>query len=170
MKIRRLNEEQINELKMEIDRLCDINELFGKRVLGYEGFGEQTRRELANFMMYLSLVDGQISSEESELISKICGGSFSPGELSTYIRDNNIFSEDFVCAVPKSVKVAVEIDNELLGENEDIVLSKELSDMYKCVGTALVISDENVNHKEEFDLEFYTKTIEGYIKEYYFGA
>ena len=58
------------------------------------------KTELAMFMMYLSASDGEIKWEEAMMISELCDLSLSPNNISTFIRENNIYSTDFEKTVP----------------------------------------------------------------------
>ena len=72
---------------------------------------EQIKRELINFISYLSASDGIIADFEADFLKSYVGVYYSAEELRKYIDTNNTYSSQFEQTVPKTLKDFIDRDN-----------------------------------------------------------
>lgn len=127
--------------------------------------GQFFKFELSLFMMCLAASDGVIREEEAIMLNEYLNKHSTSGYYKTYIALNNICFNEFERTVPKSLIVAVEIDNKLIKRGERPTFSYKLLSIYKTVGYSMVICDGEIHYNEKFDLRNYINIMTEYRAE-----
>ncbi|MBR6896611.1 MAG: hypothetical protein IKN24_00430 [Lachnospiraceae bacterium] len=153
--------ENVKEL---VDLMCKAAELTGTvNGLG-DDLGIISRTELAMYMMYLSMSDGEISTSEAETISQVCGLELAPEELAYFVADNDILNPEFGKNVPVTLKILVKTDNDMKGMgNDDVKYSDYVLETYKAIGELVIGADKQVKDEETENFKNYIGMMEDYI-------
>lgn len=136
------------------------NYLTKNNITGFNG--QLFKLELSLFMMCLAASDGIIREEETIMLNEYLDEYSTSEYYKTYISQNKICFNEFEKNVPKSLIVAVEIDNELIKKGESPKFSYKLLSIYKTVGYAMVVCDGEIHYNEKFDLQNYINIMTDY--------
>lgn len=123
------------------------------------------RLDVARFLMYLSASDNKIAIQEAEVIAEMCGIDLPPEELGKIIKESYIYSEAFEKHVPRSLEMAVILDNAFNGDVEGL-LSDIIINTFQLAGKELIEADGKAEDVEIRDYNIYINMLEDYkVKE-----
>lgn len=123
--------------------------------------------DLTRYLMYLAASDGSIEWSEAGFISEWLGESVTPEDITNFLNEHDICSEQFKQTVPTSIKVAVASDNKWwqCGRKDADSLAMMLLDIYLNVGKELINIDGAQNNTEVNDCLNYLDMLTVYIAE-----
>ena len=132
---------------------------------------ELARKEIMNFLMYLSASDGSIEALEAIFIKDYFNEQISPEEICQRIEEENIYSASFEQKAPLVLKRLVKLDNTKYESDDE--LSESLAEKYICLyealGKAFIECDHAVSQCETDDLNTYIKNMRSFYNANYRG-
>ena len=130
------------------------------------------RKEILNFLMYLSASDGSIEQKESAFIKECLQESITPEEICERIEENNIYSISFEQKIPLILKRLVQKDNadRLSDDKPDHILSRQYIDAYEKLGKLFIACDREVSRCELDDLNTYIGNMRSFFNANYKGT
>ncbi len=123
---------------------------------------------LAEFMLYLSASDGHLSSQEVEVYQAITGfEGDSTDSLVRYIRDHNIYSEDFESKPPLIMRLMSECERNAVARGIAVKSSvlQSLAFLFKLVGN-IIISLDGITPTEKRDFDIIMGTVNRFVSTY----
>lgn len=124
--------------------------------------------DIAQFMMYLSAADGRLDENEVRLFNVITGYTDGVSSIRNFIEEHNIYSTEFESTVPISMRVAVEIQYNLMRVMDkvpEMPLPEILFTIFEQIGEELIAADGGVTYTERRDLNIYLDTLRGYMRD-----
>ena len=149
-----MNDEDIKKLQNLIEKIGDALENACEK-FGIENetdLSQAAMLDVVQYLMFLGASDNEITWQETDLISRICGINFTPGLIGKYIREHDIYSVRFEHQIPATFGMLVNTEKlvrNLDGEKLDI--SAQILTIYKLIGEAfLALSPENKTAVENY--------------------
>lgn len=129
------------------------------------------RREILEFLLYLSASDGSISEAESEFLKKYLEEEYSPQQMCQLIESRDLYSTRFEQRIPSTLRKLINLDNKLFARDDD--LRESLGERYICayeaLGKEFIACDREVSQAERDDLDTYIKNMRSYYRANYKG-
>ena len=129
------------------------------------------RKEIQNFLLYLSASDGSIEEAEALFIEDYLGENITPDEMCQKIEDENIYSVAFEQRAPLMLKRLVKLDNMIFEKDGNLTLSQ--AEMYICLYEALgkefIACDREPSQSEKDDLKTYITNMQSFYRANYKG-
>lgn len=129
------------------------------------------RKEILQFLMYLSASDGSIEVKEAIFIKDYFDEQISPEEMCQTIEEENIYSATFEKKAPLTLKRLVRFDNAMYEKNG--VLQESLAEkyicMYEALGMEFIACDHEVSQCERDDLHTYITNMRSFYRANYRG-
>ena len=122
----------------------------------------QLKKELIDFLSYLSSSDGIISTYEANFIADYVGKRMTDGELRKYIDDNNTYSSVFEHTVPPTLQRLVQEEKENSYAQSN---AKAYVEIFKALGKEFIVSDGEASENEVADLSTYSETLDNYLRD-----
>lgn len=129
------------------------------------------KKEVLNFLLYLSASDGSIEVAEALFIKDYLGEQISPEEMCQKIEEDNIYSSAFEQRIPLTLKRLVKLDNSVYERNGNL----ESSDAeryicgYEALGKEFIACDHEVSQSERDDLGTYITNMRSFYRANYKG-
>lgn len=148
-----------HDLKADVDLLIKLCET---ELVDIEG--ECIRRELLNFISYLSASDGTITDDEVLFLHQYLQEDYSPLELSQYIEENNTYSVAFETTVPETLQRFTEKER---GEASTGKMLKDSASLayirvMEQLGTEFLACDGSTAESEETAYNTYISMLKKY--------
>lgn len=186
----------IREMKAVVDRMCDYLVDLGTKTDIRQQIAQATgtgnpdlrlyaRLDIAEFLMYLSSSDGNLTLEETDFIAKVCSLDFSHREIIDYAKENNIYSKDFENKPPTSLILTVWVDNSIYASARErgqlrqlyaqqggpkAGVSEPIVNTFKYIGAEFIKARSSMMRSEVRDYKIYTNMLENYIADNFMGA
>lgn len=147
--------------------LCDsINPHFRN---GAANLRDLCKYDLLRYALYLSASDGVIKSEEVEFFNTYLGYDMPVAGWVNFIKEKNIYSNEFEESIPLSLVAFVSVDNDII--KKGIGLDREslgelLISTFEGLGRELISSDRDVDSQEMDDLNTYMETLRNFVIHY----
>ena len=151
-------------LREAIDKLfdlCDKNSDQNDKTKTISFERNQLKKEITNFLSYLSSSDGIISKYEVEFIADYVGNRMTEEELRKYVDENNTYSSEFEQTVPETLKRFVE--DECI-HSYSLSNARAFVDIFEAMGKEFIVCDGEADDNEVADLSTYLETLEKYVK------
>lgn len=146
--------------KVAYSYLADIAEFAKAAKLDVDEVINCARMEMVGYLMYLSCSDGRITQTETKIVEALTGFTFTPAEMTDFVKEHNIYSESFEKTVPTTLKFLVKID-QILGEAK---YAERMVAFYLEFAKMLVNADGDVADNEVSDVKIYTDMMIDYIE------
>lgn len=129
------------------------------------------KKEVLNFLLYLSASDGSIESLEAIFINDYLSEQISPEEMCQQIEEDNIYSSSFEQRIPLMLKRLVSLDNKNYEKNGELDSSdaERYICCYEALGQEFIACDHEVSHSEKQDLGIYINNMRSYYRANYKG-
>ena len=153
-----------NALKQAVDKLFDICDKNSKQSKESESISferSQLKKDIINFLSYLSSSDGIISSYEVDFIADYVGNRMTVEELRKYVDENNTYSSEFEQTVPPTLKRLVKDEQEHMNSYSN---AKAFVEIFNALGKEFVICDGEADDDEVSDLSTYTTTLNNFLE------
>lgn len=145
------------ELKAILIKTCDLFNLMDEklgvmnRAYAKGELCNVLKYELLAFLCCISASDGRISRIEAQLVREYLELNFYPVDIKDFIHEHDIGSEDYYARVPESLKLAVDVDNYMIGKGQklDRGVSEIILELFRAFGKAMVVADEKVKAEEQ---------------------
>lgn len=109
--------------------------------------------DMLNFILYLAAADNTLAPEEVDFVRDYLDLDASPSDLSKFIVDHNLHTDDYLKDTPLSLNIFVRVDNEMYRANPD---SPDLCSLYvrtfEILGEYFINIDNNVEKSETSSL------------------
>lgn len=109
--------------------------------------------DMLNFILYLAAADNTLAPEEVDFVRDYLDLDASPSDLSKFIVDHNLHTDDYLKDTPLSLNIFVRVDNEMYRANPD---SPDLCSLYvrtfEILGKYFINIDNNVEKSETSSL------------------
>lgn len=168
------------KIKNLVDELFDVAALYGEKQADDMGgdkercerkMRDMARKEVLNFLMYLSASDGSIEVQESLFIKDYFDEQISPEEICERIEADNLYSATFEQKVPLVLKRMVKLDNEKAKNDElEVSLGEKYICLYEAIGREFTACDREVSESERNDLNTYISNMRSFYKANYKGS
>lgn len=129
------------------------------------------KKEILNFLLYLSASDGSIEVAEALFIKDYLSEQISPEEMCQRIEEDNIYSSAFEQRIPLTLKRLVKLDNstyEKKGELEESDAEKYICG-YEALGKEFIACDHEVSQSERDDFSTYITNMRSFYRANYKG-
>lgn len=129
------------------------------------------KKEILNFLLYLSASDGSIEVAEALFIKDYLSEQISPEEMCQRIEEDNIYSSAFEQRISLTLKRLVKLDNstyEKKGELEESDAEKYICG-YEALGKEFIACDHEVSQSERDDLSTYITNMRNFYCANYKG-
>lgn len=129
------------------------------------------KKEILNFLLYLSASDGSIEVAEALFIKDYLSEQISPEEMCQRIEVDNIYSSSFEQRIPLTLKRLVKLDNstyEKKGKLNESDAEKYICG-YEALGKEFVACDHEVSQSERDDLGTYITNMRSFYRANYKG-
>ena len=129
------------------------------------------KKEILNFLLYLSASDGSIEVAEALFIKDYLSEQISPEEMCQRIEEDNIYSSAFEQRISLTLKRLVKLDNstyEKKGELEESDAEKYICG-YEALGKEFIACDHEVSQSERDDLSTYITNMRSFYCANYKG-
>lgn len=151
-------------LKQAIDSLfnvCDqnANKRTESETISVER--SQLKKDIVNFLSYLSSSDGIISRYEVEFIADYVGSRMTEEELRKYVDENNTYSSEFEGTVPPTLKRLVKDEAEHTSYTSN---AKAFVEIFKAIGKEFIVCDGEADNNEVSDLSTYSNTLDAFLE------
>ena len=130
---------------------------------------EILKRDVAEFIMYLSAADGTIAYEELQVYKMITGfGGDSIQSIRNYIQENNIYSTNFESEPPLIMKLfnIAERNAIMCGADFEHSILESLVDLFEIIGKVLISIDGGITYSEKRDYNIIMRTITEYAADH----
>lgn len=127
------------------------------------------KKEILNFLIYLSASDGSIEVAEALFIKDYLSEQISPEEMCQHIEEDNIYSSAFEQRIPLTLKRLVKLENstyEKKGELEEFDAEKYICG-YEVLGKEFIACDHEVSKSERDDLGTYITNMRSFYRANY---
>lgn len=151
-------------LKQALDELLDICDKNSKQTHESESISferSQLKKDIVNFLSYLSSSDGIISSYEVDFIADYVGNRMTEEELRKYVDENNTYSSEFEQTVPPTLKRLVKDEQEHTCSYSN---AKAFVEVFKALGKEFVVCDGEADDNEVSDFSTYTTTLDNFLE------
>lgn len=145
--------------KLSYAFLTDVVELARAAKLDEDEVLSVARAEITGYLMYLCCSDGKVTQRECTTVEAITGYSYSPAEMTAFVKEHHIYSEMFEETVPKTLQFLVKID-QILGERK---YAERMVNFYLEFAKMLVNADGDVDDQEVTDTAIYITMMKDYI-------
>lgn len=110
--------------------------------------------DMLNFILYLAAADNTLAPEEVDFVRDYLDLDASPSELSKFIIDHNLHTDDYLNDTPLSLTIFVRADNEMYRVNPN---GPDLCSLYvrtfEILGEYFINIDNNVEKSEASSLK-----------------
>lgn len=129
------------------------------------------RKEIMQFLMYLSASDGSIEVKEAIFIKDYFDEQISPEEMCQQIEEENIYSASFEKKAPLTLKRLVRFDNSTYEKQDALVesLAEKYICLYEALGKEFIACDHEVSQCERDDLNTYITNMRSFYRANYKG-
>lgn len=129
------------------------------------------RKEVLNFLLYLSASDGSIEVAEALFIKDYLDEQISPKEMCQKIEEDNIYSSAFEQRIPLTLKRLVKLDNSVYERKGNLVSSdaERYICSYEALGKEFIACDHEVSQSERDDLGTYITNMRSFYRANYKG-
>lgn len=167
----------MNEMiKNIVNELFELAALIGKEKNENTDVDEKkmrrmARREIMNFLMYLSASDGSIEVAEAIFIKDYFMEQISPEEICQRIEEDNLYSASFEQKVPLVLKKLVKLDNainEVQGTLDESKAEKYIC-LYEMLGREFASCDHEISQSEKDDIATYIGNMRSFYNANYKG-
>lgn len=135
------------------------------------GDNPMAKREILDFLCYLSASDGYIGEAEAEFINEYYEKDYSPEQICQRIESRDLYSTKFEQKIPSVLRKLIKLDNKMFerdGELEESLGEKYIC-AYEALGIEFIACDREVSQAERDDLETYIKNMRSYYRANYKG-
>jgi len=163
-----------------VDELFDVAALYGKHQAEEKAedttrheskMRDMAKREVLNFLMYLSASDGSIEVQEALFIKDYFGEQISPEEICERIEADNLYSATFEQKIPLVLKRLIKLDNENEKNGElEVSQGEWYICLYEAIGKEFTACDREISESERSDLNTYISNMRSFYKANYKGS
>ncbi|MCF0133428.1 MAG: AAA family ATPase [Blautia sp.] len=159
------------EIQNFIDELYELAITTKDEKMNESRIRQMARKEIMNFLMYLSASDGSIEVKEAIFIKDYFSEQISPEEICQRIEDDNLYSSAFEQKAPMVLKRLVNNDNLEYKVAEELKESKaeKYICLYEALGKEFIACDHEVSQCERDDLATYIGNMRSFYKANYKG-
>ncbi|MDO4961231.1 MAG: AAA family ATPase [Eubacteriales bacterium] len=131
--------------------------------------GERIKKEMIDFLTYLSASDGTISNFESDFIKEYLGVDMTPDEISAYITENNTFSKEFEQKVPNALAALAMADKRKIAREKSANSAEVISEaltyvrVFEAMGKEFIVCDGRAADEEVRDFTTYTTMLNKHL-------
>ena len=163
-----MNYQDLRDAKKLFDAIVGLCDTIDEKDLwerpdGFEvSLSDILRRDIANFIMYLSASDGTISYEELQIYKIITGfGGDTIQSLRDHIKEANIYSADFESTPPLIMKILCVAEKNALMWGVDLgqSLLNHMVTLYEIIGKVVISIDGGITYGEKRDFNIFMHTI-----------
>lgn len=163
-------------IKGVVDELFELAAIVGKEKNENADAEEKkmrrlARKEIMNFLMYLSASDGSIEVMEAIFIKDYFIEQISPEEICQRIEEDNLYSAEFEQKIPLVLKKLVKRDNavyEIQGDLEESKAEKYIC-LYELLGREFAACDHEISQSEKDDIATYIGNMRSFYTANYKG-
>lgn len=158
----------VTELFDVVERLANVKETDSEEE---QKLRQLAKKEIMNFLLYLSASDGSIEVAEAIFIKDYLGEQLSPEEMCQRIEEDDIYSSAFEQKIPLILKRLVKLDNsryDKMGELDFSNAEKYICE-YEALGNEFIACDHEVSQSEKDDLNTYITNMRSFYRANYKG-
>lgn len=161
------------ELRKLVDKtyhMCDVLDEndFGARAFGSDmSTKDILRTELTQFLLYLSASDGDVSSEEAEVVNDYLDWPFNVNNMTDFIKNQKLDRFEFANKIPVIFKLYVDANNKFYAQTRDTetVLPQPLFNLYEFLGREMLACDGEITISEVEKFTSYLANLKEYIED-----
>ncbi len=129
------------------------------------------KKEIINFLLYLSASDGSIEVKEALFIKDYFEEQISPEEMCEKIEEDNLYSTSFEQKAPLVLKKLVKTDNSIFEKNGELDESyaEKYICLYEALGLEFIACDRDAAQCECDDLNTYIINMRSFYRANYKG-
>lgn len=156
-----MNPELKNRL-LDLQTLCDSFDSEAGDA-AKDSLRQLVREDLCWFVVYLSMADDVIASNEVDFVNAYFDTSYTQKDFLEWSRDGALFDLETVNSVPASVIRFVQTDNRFFGENAIVTdYTSTLIGLFKDLGMELICCDKELEMQELTKYNDYIGMLEAY--------
>lgn len=131
-------------------------------------FRNVLKKELQNYLLYLSLADDHIEKEEIDYINQLFHSDMRYDKAANYKKFYHLSPADFGLTIPFSFKYFVLADagRKIKGDRYDNKKAKQLSAFYRALGQDFIAQNEHNDDAKINLMSKYCVMLDNYLKEY----
>jgi len=151
------------EIKKLFQQIIDSAKEVMRSEEDIEAFQSNLKKDIAAFMVYLSMRDGMAQKEELSKISEMCDINLDGDNIQDFIEEYGIASFEFASTIPESFQKALEIEvvqsalevseeiadaSNISGEKNSMAISEMIKDTYRKIGETALSADGRITETE----------------------